>query len=183
MFELGPGEQSELLALARRTLEYFFQSHTLLNYQPQHPSLHSLAGSFVSLHRHVELRGCIGHLEADRAVYINVMESALAAGFQDPRFPPLEHGELSQVSIEISVLSAFTVVNDMEEIRTGTHGLMISMGPCRGLLLPQVAIRFGWDRIRFLEEACFKAGLPRDSWLRGAMIETFSALVFGEEIT
>jgi uncharacterized protein len=181
MFELGPGEQAELLALARGTLEHFFQTHSLLNYQPQHPSLHSLAGSFVSLHRHGELRGCIGHLKTDRAVYLNVMESALAAAFQDPRFAPLEHDELSQVSIEISVLSALTVVKDMQEIETGKHGLTISMGPCRGLLLPQVALRFGWDRIRFLEETCFKAGLPKDSWRKGAVIEKFSAVVFGED--
>lgn len=136
---------------------------------------------FVSLHRADQLRGCIGHLKADRPLYKNVMESALAAAFHDPRFPPLQKEELDFATIEISVLSPFTKIEDVAEIEVGRDGLMISFGPCRGLLLPQVAARFKWDRTRFLEETCVKAGLARDCWRTGAIIEKFYAQVFGEQ--
>src|SRR3989442_5465085 len=133
MFELGPGEQSELLALARRTLEHFFQTCSVLSYQPRHNLLQTGAGVFVSLHRGDQLRGCIGYLKADRPLFKNVIESVLAAAFHDPRFSRLQSEELFLLAIEISVLSPFTKVEEVSEIMVGRDGVMISCGQNRGL--------------------------------------------------
>ncbi|MBI4456171.1 MAG: AmmeMemoRadiSam system protein A [Acidobacteria bacterium] len=180
MFDLSPGEQFELLGLARRTLEFFFQTDSIPDYQPRHSSLQLAAGVFVSLHRGKDLRGCVGHLRADRPLYRSVVELALAAALEDPRFLPLQAEELKELEIEISVLSPFAAVTDLEEIELGKHGLLVSMGSCRGLLLPQVAVQRSWNRARFLEETCLKAGLPRDGWRLGAVIEKFTAQIFRE---
>jgi uncharacterized protein (TIGR00296 family) len=68
-----------------------------------------------------------------------------------------------------------------EDIEAGRHGLVITLGSRRGLLLPQVAVEFGWDAPTFLQETCHKAGLPPDAWERGAIIEAFTAEVFHDE--
>jgi uncharacterized protein (TIGR00296 family) len=93
---------------------------------------------------------------------------------------PLTLGELSEVEFEISVLSLMEPVRDVSEIEVGKHGLFISKNHSRGLLLPQVATTYGWDRERFLEETCKKAGLRAGEWKQGAAIHCFSAFVFGE---
>lgn len=180
MFELGPGEQSELLGLARRTLEFFFEGGSLPSCTPGHPLLWEPAGVFVSLHRHQALRGCVGRVSAAGPLYRAVSEVSLAAAFDDPRFPPLRHEELKDLEIEISVLSELVPARRPDEIDVGRHGLMITLGRRRGLLLPQVASQQGWSAARFLEETCRKAGLVRDSWRRGALVEKFSAQVFCE---
>ncbi len=106
---------------------------------------------------------------------------AIAAATQDPRFPPMTPSELSGMSIEISVLSDLSKIDDPEKIQVGVHGLEIEKGPFRGVLLPQVATEYGWDRIKFLQETCRKAGLPPDAWQKGATIYVFTAQVFSEE--
>ena len=110
-----------------------------------------------------------------------VIEAAEASAFHDPRFPPLERRELSEISIDISVLSEPRPLRSLDEIQVGTHGLIVRRGLRSGLLLPQVATEYGWDRDTFLTPTCFKAGLPGDAWKApGTEIELFSAEVFGE---
>jgi uncharacterized protein (TIGR00296 family) len=113
-------------------------------------------------------------------LYAAVIECSMAAATQDPRFPPVTLEELSQIDIEISVLSPMEEVEDIHSIEVGVHGLVISHHGKRGLLLPQVAVEYEWDRERLLRETCRKAGLPVDAWQQGAKIEKFSASVFGE---
>lgn len=180
MYEFGPAEQSELLALARRALECYFQTNSVLDHPPQHPVLNEPMRVFVSLHRKGSLRGCLGRVQADRALYRNVVELALAAALEDPRFLPVQVEELPELDIEISILSSFERVRWPEEIEVGRHGLRVSMGSSQGLFLPQVAAQQGWDPVRFFEETCRKAGLPKDCWRHGAVVEKFSAQVFGE---
>ena len=180
MFELGAGERSELLELARRALEFFFETQSLLHREPRHSSLHSSAGVFVSLHSNAMLRGCVGRVKADLPLYKAVPELTLAAAFEDSRFPPLRRDELAEVEIEVSVLSDILPIASLKEIALGRHGLIVTKGEHRGLLLPQVAAERGWDCFRFFRETCRKAGLPPDSWCRGAMVERFSAQVFRE---
>jgi len=139
-----------------------------------------VAGAFVSLHKQGLLRGCIGYVHALHPLYRTVMEAAAAAALHDPRFPPVRPAELPDVHLEISVLSPFRTVR-AEEIQVGAHGLLIAQERKQGLLLPQVAVEHQWDRERFLEETCRKAGLAPDAWRRGATIEAFTAEVFGEE--
>ena len=142
-------------------------------------ALEAPGGAFVSLHKKYELRGCVGYVQALLPLYRTVMEAAVAAALRDHRFPPIKPPELPDVKLEISVLSSFRAVRP-EEIQVGAHGLMVSQDRARGLLLPQVAVERHWDRDRFLEETCRKAGLPPDAWRRGATIERFTAEVFRE---
>jgi AmmeMemoRadiSam system protein A len=138
-------------------------------------------GAFVTLTRNGRLRGCIGFVIAERPLLETVREAAQAAAFQDPRFPPLRPAELPEIRLEISVLSEPRPVRGLEEIRVGTHGLIVRRGPRSGLLLPQVATEYGWDRDTFLAHTCAKAGLPEDCWREpGTTIELFGAEVFGE---
>ena len=104
---------------------------------------------------------------------------AVAAATGDPRFPPLTQEELADIAIEISVLSPFRRVTDVEEVQVGTHGLMIFQDGRQGLLLPQVAVEQGWGREKFLENLCLKAGLPEDCWTGRPTLYAFTAVVFG----
>lgn len=138
------------------------------------------AGAFVSLHRRGELRGCIGHVEADEPLARVVARCAVAAGSSDPRFQPVTAGELPELDIELSILGPLEPVSSLEEIEVGRHGLVIEMGWRRGLLLPQVATEWNWDREMFVAQTCHKAGLPFDAWKKGAKTWKFEAEVFGE---
>ncbi len=138
------------------------------------------AGAFVSLHRHGDLRGCIGHPDGDQPLGSVVADCAVAAATGDPRFPAVRPDELDQCVIEISVLGPLVPVTDPAAITVGRHGLIVEQGRRRGLLLPQVAVEYGWDRDTFLARTCGKAGLPSDAWTRGASIVMFEAEVFDD---
>lgn len=141
------------------------------------------AGAFVTLTTHREdLRGCIGSIEAREPLYKAVMSSAVSAAVRDPRFPPVMRDELDSLELEISVMGPLVMVTRPDEIEVGRDGLIISRGRFAGLLLPQVAQEYGWDRETFLSQTCVKAGLPRDAWRGGdCRIQRFSAEVFGEK--
>lgn len=111
-----------------------------------------------------------------------VKEAAQSSAFHDPRFPHVNKQEAAEISIDISVLSPPRRIQNIDEIRVGTHGIIIRQGFRSGLLLPQVAEEYGWDRDTFLTHTCYKAGLPGDCWKAGETeIEIFSAEVFGEQ--
>jgi hypothetical protein len=136
-------------------------------------------GAFVTLKRHGELRGCIGNIVGTAPLGETVAQMAKAAATADPRFPPLKPEELKGLELEISVLTPLEPVIDPKDIVVGRHGLFIVYGNNRGLLLPQVATEQGWDRETFLEQTCWKAGLPPGAWRNpGAQIYKFSAEVF-----
>lgn len=135
--------------------------------------------AFVTLHQQGRLRGCMGYVQAARPLYRAVAECAVSAALNDPRFEPVTAEEVRQLEIEISVLSALFPI-EPEQLNPGEHGLLISRGFQRGLLLPQVAREYGWKREEFLEETCAKAGLERDAWKTGAKLEAFTAFVFSE---
>lgn len=145
------------------------------------PPLMEPRGVFVTLRRHGELRGCIGQVQTSSPLYKTVQECAVAAALSDPRFPPVTPDETPSLHLEISVLSTPEEIAP-EQVEIGRHGLIISQGWRRGLLLPQVPVTWEWDREQFLEETCLKAGLPTDSWKKGARIEAFTAQVFEEPV-
>lgn len=139
------------------------------------------AGAFVSLHKKGHLRGCIGTFETSQPVVKQVTEMAEAAATRDPRFSPVTETEISDLDIEISVLTPPQTIESVDEIVVGTHGLVISQGYKRGVLLPQVATEYGWDRETFLRHTCQKAGLREDAWIDSkTTIQVFTAEVFGE---
>jgi len=147
---------------------------------PPTPHLAELRGAFTSLYLHGELRGCVGYVLPACSVYRAVAETARAAAFDDNRFLPVTEAEAPHLQIELSILSPFAPIQP-EQVEIGRHGLLISWRGRRGLLLPQVPVEHDWDRVIFLEQTCRKAGLPLDAWQKGAMIEAFTAEVFGEK--
>jgi len=150
-------------------------------FPPATPALAAPCGAFVTLKVDGELRGCIGHITACGPLLETVKDVAVSSAFEDPRFPPLSPPEWPHVRIEISVLSPFEHITDVQRITIGVHGLMVKNGRRSGLLLPQVATEQGWDREAFLAHSCRKAGLPVDAWrLPETRIEIFSATVFQE---
>ncbi len=145
---------------------------------PECPAAREPGGAFVSLHAGDQLRGCIGHTESDQRRGRVIAHCAVQACSRDPRFPPIAADELRRIDIELSLLGALEPVVDADQIEIGVHGLVVEHGSHRGLLLPQVAAAWKWDRDQFLAQACRKAGLPHDAWLRGATIWRFTAEVF-----
>lgn len=136
-------------------------------------------GAFVTLHTRGELRGCVGLPLPYKPLYQAVASAAVSAALHDPRFPPVEAAELPGLEIEISVLSPIVPLPP-DQVVPGEHGLLVTQGFQRGLLLPQVAREHGWSREQFLEETCAKAGLDRSAWKQGAKVEVFTAQVFSE---
>ena len=137
-------------------------------------------GAFVTLHKHGDLRGCIGHIEPNEPLGTVVPRCAVAACSSDPRFPPLAPDELDTIDIEISLLGLLEPIAGPQDIVVGRHGLVVEHGWQRGLLLPQVATEWNWDAGAFLAHTCQKAGLPRDASEKGATVWRFEAEVFSE---
>ncbi len=139
-------------------------------------------GAFVTLKINNELRGCIGYVQAIESLWETIIRMAEQAAFHDPRFYPLTINEYNDVTIEISVLSGMIPVDDINSITIGRDGLMIISSFRSGLLLPQVAIEYDWDRETFLRHTCMKAGLPEDAFTYpGTQILRFEAEVFGDD--
>ena len=144
-------------------------------------SVKGSGGAFVTLRIARALRGCIGHVEATRPLAETVQVVAMAAAADDPRFPPVRPEELAQVVIEVSVIGLLEPCLGPAHVEIGRHGLVVDDGVGRGLLLPQVAVEWGWDGHTFLSQACVKAGLRPDAWRDDATIFRFEAQVFGED--
>ena len=167
-----------LLRLARQALEEGVCGAVEPKELPAPPlALLEPRGVFVTLLKHGELRGCIGQVQTSAPLYRTVQECAVAAALSDPRFRPVTPDEAPSLHMEISVLSTPAEIAP-HQIVIGRHGLIITQGWQRGLLLPQVPVTWNWDREQFLEETCLKAGLATDAWKKGARIEAFTAEVF-----
>ncbi|MGD0277045.1 MAG: AmmeMemoRadiSam system protein A [Syntrophales bacterium] len=174
-------EKKSLLKLAKSTVESKLTNCEL--YQPPITSpLKEKRGLFVTIKEKGQLRGCIGYIQEVRPLCEAVSEMAGAAAFRDPRFSPVCKEEIPSLSYEISVLTPMKEITGVEEIEIGVHGLYISKGYHSGLLLPQVATEYHWDPLTFLEQTCYKAGLPADAWKdEDTKVFVFSADVFSEE--
>ncbi len=180
---LSKEEKLYLLKLCRKTLEAYFQGKIFHPEPPprdKYPHLYEKKGVFVTLTKAGRLRGCIGTLQGEKPLYEEVCDVVLSSALRDPRFPPLKESELDEIEIEISVLSSFVRAYP-DEVEVGRHGIYIKKGPFRGLLLPQVATEYGWDRETFLKHGCLKAGLP-ENCLEDPETELyiFTAEVFSE---
>lgn len=177
---LTAGEKELLLKIARAEIEAHLHGGMASDKSELPEIVKKERGAFVTLYKKGRLRGCIGYIEARKALYETIKEMAVAAAFNDPRFSPLSKDEWPDITIEISILSPLQEVHDIREIEVGHHGLYIIKGSCRGLLLPQVATEYGWDCLTFLQQTCYKAGLPAQAWKEeGTRIYIFSAEIFG----
>jgi AmmeMemoRadiSam system protein A len=176
--EFSLEERALLLQLAHDSIA---SAAAGLRFSPAAPSDHlaEARGVFTTVYLNGRLRGCVGYASAIAPLYKAVADTAMAAAFEDPRFPPLQPEQVPQLKVSLSVLSPLVTI-DPNQVEIGRHGLVVGMGNQRGLLLPQVPVEHGWDRVTFLEQTCRKAGLPSDAWRSGAAIEAFTAEVFGD---
>lgn len=178
---LSESDKQLLLYAARQAIEAAVRGKPLPVIENPPKSLCEPCGAFVTIHKQGDLRGCIGYIEGVKPLIETVIDVAPKAALEDPRFPPVEEEELPHLELEISVLSPMKRVTTIEDIVVGKHGLLIELGPYRGLLLPQVATEYGWDRETFLNQTSRKAGLPADAWKDpAANIFQFTAEVFDE---
>ena len=185
---LSLAEGKLLLKTARRTIETYLRDGKKPPAPEVPPKLKEPHGVFVTLTKNGELRGCIGHPMPTMPLIDALIDSAVSSATRDPRFPPVEMDELSEVEVEVSVLSKpepIKVKTPREyprSIAIGKDGLIVERGWYAGLLLPQVPVEWGWDPEEFLSHTCMKAGLTPDAWLdKDVRISKFSAQVFKEK--
>jgi hypothetical protein len=146
------------------------------------------SGVFVTLNNPDGLRGCIGFPMPEKKLSRAIIEGAIAAATEDPRFPSVKTNELNDIVFEVTVLTPPVVVDVsdpmeyLEKIKVGRDGLIIRHSFSSGLLLPQVPVEYGWDVEEFLQHTCEKAGLARDTWKNESVkIEKFEGIIFKEE--
>jgi AmmeMemoRadiSam system protein A len=179
--ELTAKDKAALLDIVKKAIAARVNNKDISKVAADSATLQGKRGAFVTLKKRGHLRGCIGYIKAVKPLWETVQEMAVAAAFHDPRFPSLKAEELKDLTFEVSVLSPLQLIKDIKEIEVGKHGLYIIRGYNSGLLLPQVATEYGWDRETFLAETCYKAGLSPQAWLdKETEIYIFSADYFGD---
>jgi len=193
VFDLTQQEGEFLIHLARNTVTQYLEAGKAPKPPKDTPQkLFEKCGVFVTINSlrgsEKELRGCIGFPYPTSPLVEAVIDSAINAATEDPRFEPLSIDELSKVVFEVSVLTPpeqVQVKNPKEyvnKIKVGEDGLIVERGPYKGLLLPQVPVEWGWCEEEFLCQCCMKAGVPPDSWLtKDSKIYKFKALIFDEQ--
>jgi len=177
-FTLSSEEKKELLAIASSAINLAVKENKVFEYETQNPNFLNEKGAFVTIKKRGNLRGCIGFIEPIMPLYQAIIRAAIYAALEDPRFPAVSEEELKDLELEISVLTPPEKIKDPNIVTVGKHGLIISKGDRKGVLLPQVPVENNWDREEFLREVCLKAGLPEDAWKSGADLFVFEAIVF-----
>jgi AmmeMemoRadiSam system protein A len=178
-FALTDQEKNALKNLVVQSIGHGLGLNPPPDMTPESSRLKEHYGAFVTLTMNAQLRGCIGHIVGHAPLFETVARMAVAAAFEDPRFPPVSVDEFGKLEVEISILSPLERVEDLTAITPGVHGLYIRHKGRSGLLLPQVATEWGWDRETFLAQTCRKAGLPPDAWKDAAAeVYWFQAEVF-----
>ncbi len=183
MEKLSIEDGTKAVKLARRAIESYLEGKFLKErYQGV---FEKPRGVFTTLTERGELRGCIGFPYPLKRLDEAIIESAIAAATQDPRFPPVRLEEMGEIVVEVTVLTLPEKIDAKaleipKHVEVGKHGLIVKMGPYSGLLLPQVATEFGFDAEEFLSHTCMKANLPPDCWLAGAEVYRFEGQIFKE---
>lgn len=178
---LSDSEAKILLQIAHQAIVHKIKDEKYNLTKRQEKGLNENSGCFVTITQNGQLRGCIGNFQSQQPLFQEVAAMAVAAASHDPRFPPMNRDELDNFKLEITILSPLEKIEDIDEIEVGTHGIYIIKDFNRGVLLPQVATGYGWDKKTFLQQTCIKAGLSENSWkLPEAEIYTFSGQIIHE---
>ena len=180
---LNKDQKKRLLRIARDSIQAYLKTGKKLEVSETDPALLKENGAFVTLHEYGELKGCIGSLIGSQPLYLTIRDMAVESATGDPRFTPVALAELKNIEIEISVLSPLERISSIDEIKMGTHGVLVKKGFNSGVFLPQVATETGWTKEEFLSNLCaHKAGLPASAWQdKDTEIYKFSADVFSEK--
>uniref|UniRef100_A0A7C3RDV7 Protein ENW66_06575 n=1 Tax=Archaeoglobus fulgidus TaxID=2234 RepID=A0A7C3RDV7_ARCFL len=183
---LSKNDGERAVKLAREAIETYLEERKMI--QKRLDGVFSeKRGVFTTLTKHGNLRGCIGFPYPIKRLDEAIVESAIAAAIDDPRFEPVRLSEMDEIVVEVTILTPPEKIDakpkDLPEyVEIGRHGLIVKMGPFSGLLLPQVAVEYNMDAEEFLSETCMKAGLPPDCWLTGAEVYRFEGQIFKEKV-
>lgn len=181
-FKLNTDQKKMLLQIAKETLMNIVYDRQPPKFDIDDETLNTKCGAFVTLHMNGGLRGCIGNIVADTPLWKTVRKMTVEAALHDPRFPSVTPAELNDIDIEISVLTPLKKIEEISEIEVGKHGILIKRGYHQGLLLPQVATEYNWNKTQFLENTCQKAGMDKNCYKKeDCEIYIFSAIVFSEK--
>jgi len=175
-----------LVELAKKTVVYYLETGKKLEVPDNHPiELDEKLGVFVTLNKNNNLRGCIGYAEPIETAINATIDVAIAAAFNDPRFPEVSEDEYDKLEFEVTVLTQPELIEIahpeqyFDEIEIGRDGLIVQKGYSRGLLLPQVAVENALDVENFLEHTCMKAGNSADSWMdESCDVDRFQGQIF-----
>ncbi len=188
MTMLTEEEGKEGLKLARAAIDKYLSENIKIKAGAHLPAIfEEKRGVFVTLNKYGELRGCIGYPYPIFKLKDAIIDAAISAAVNDPRFPAVTKAELADIDIEITILTTPQVLRvkpkDLpQQIEIGRHGLIVKKGIYQGLLLPQVATEYNWSAEEFLCQTCWKAGLPQDAWLeKDTEVSTFEGQIFKEE--
>ncbi len=178
---LTQADATNLLIIAREAITHKINGDDYSPTPREEKALNERSGCFVTIKQSGKLRGCIGNFQSQQPLFREVATMAEAAATQDPRFQPMTSKEIDNFNLEITVLSPLVKIDSTDQIEVGTHGIYIEKGIHRGVLLPQVATEYGWDRETFLSQTCAKAGLIDDAWQHAdADIYIFSGQIIAE---
>lgn len=173
--------QDMLIEIARKTLDEYVRKETVPRFEIKDNKLLEKRGVFVTLKKKGELRGCVGYIQPVLPLYRAIIDMTVAAASKDMRFIPVHKGELKDIKIEISILTPLKPIKSIDEIEVGRDGIFIKKGNNSGLLLPQVATEYNWDREEFLRQTCIKAGLYKNAWKdKNTEIYTFQTKIISE---
>jgi hypothetical protein len=186
--KISPEEGYSLVKAARKIVTEFLKNGIRIKLEEKFQDKFSFhSGVFVTLNDSYGLRGCIGFPLPDKKLHNALEDAAIAAATEDPRFNPVKLEELETITFEVTVLTPPKKIEVEEsqeyltKIKIGQDGLIVKYGYSSGLLLPQVAIEYGWNVREFLEHTCQKAGLPKDYWMKPEIeIKKFEGIVFKE---
>jgi len=187
--QLSDKDGEILVKTARHVVTEYLKNRTKIKLEQTFESNFSYnSGVFVTLNNPIGLRGCVGFALPDKKLYNALVDAAISAATEDPRFPPVTAEELEEITFEVTVLTPPEVihVSDTVEypsrIKVGRDGLIVKHGFNSGLLLPQVPVEYSWTEEEFLGYTCEKAGLPRDCWKdKETQVQKFEGIVFKEE--
>ena len=187
--QLSDSDGTLLVKTARRAVTEFLSNGNRMKLESDLEEKFSFnSGVFVTLNNPNGLRGCIGFPMPDKKLSHAIIEGAIAAATEDPRFPSVKTNELNDIVFEVTVLTppveidVSDPIEYLEKIKVGRDGLIIRHSFSSGLLLPQVPVEYGWDVEEFLQHTCEKAGLARDTWKNESVkIEKFEGIIFKEE--
>lgn len=188
MSDLAEEEGKKGLQLAREAIEQYLSDSMKMKQKNGLPvSFEEERGVFVTLNKYGTLRGCIGYPYPVFKLKDAIIDAAISAAVNDPRFPAVTEEELTDITVELTVLTVPLVLKEQpkelpKHIEIGKHGLIVKKGLYQGLLLPQVATEHNWSSEEFLCESCWKAGLPQDAWLdEDTEVSIFEGQIFKEE--
>ena len=187
--QLSDSDGVVLVKTARKAVTEFLSNDNRIKLESDLEEKFSFnSGVFVTLNNSDGLRGCIGFPMPEKKLSHAIVEGAIAAATEDPRFPSVKTNELDDIMFEVTVLTPPVEIDVsdpmeyLEKIKVGRDGLIIRHSFSSGLLLPQVPIEYGWNVEEFLQHTCEKAGLARDTWKNESVkIEKFEGIIFKEE--